>query len=200
MKTWQTITVSEWMQAIEIKASDKDDLEKDIAFCALISGKTEEEIEALDWRDFTELKRKADEVYTKVPDSTPLFRWGKYRFVYDPLKINAGQYVSIQYFLNDGIEKNLHNLAACIVKPLGFFKKYDAKKHQQYANDLKNAPLAAIRGSMVFFCNLFLHLMRAIADEVAKDPKMVNKMELLTLLKRNLDGLSISNGSLITSE
>jgi hypothetical protein len=199
MKTWQTITVGEWMQALEIRASDKDDIEKDIAFCALISGKTESEIEALNWADFTELKRKADSAFQETQESKPLFRWKKYRFIYDPLKINAGQYVSIQYFLNDGIEKNLHNLAACIVKPLGFFKKYDARKHQQYANDLKNAPLAAIRGSMVFFCNLFQNLTEAIVAEIEKMPGM-NGMETLTLLKKSLAGLSISKGSLITSE
>ena len=172
---------------LEIMASEKDEVDKDMEICAILSKRTLTDIEAMTLGEYKELKKLVSFVYSKPPVAKARQTWKRYRFIYDIAKINTGMFVSVQYFLAGGIEKNLHNLAACIVKPL--FGKYDAKKHEKYANDLKDAPLVYILSSMLFFCELFKNTLLAMALEANKKNPTPEGAKALTLLKSNLDGL-----------
>ena len=187
MKNWQTLTVEEYQELMKVQSSDMDDFEKEIQICSMLAGCTPSDIEAMPYGEYVELKKRISFVYEKPPEAKPRMYWKKYRFIYDVRKINTGRYISIQHFLAGGLIENLHNLAACIVNPR--FGKYDASKHEQYANDMKGAPLVYILSSMLFFCNLFEQSVEAIVETIPVEQMTPEAKKAVILLKKNLDGL-----------
>jgi hypothetical protein len=184
---WNTITVEQYQTIMKVIASDMDDLDKEINVCALVTGQTPTDIEALTLEDYTNLKRRVSFVYGKPPEGKAKTAWKGYRFIYDIGKINAGRFISVNTFMAGGIVDNLHNLAACIVKPV--FGRYKAEHHEKYANDMKQAPLVSILSSCVFFCKLFEQSVLALVDQINNSPEMMIPPEILTNLKNALDGL-----------
>jgi hypothetical protein len=193
MKNWQTLTVEDYQLLMQVQNSDLDDFEKEIQICSMLADCTPSDIEAMPFGDYVELKRRISFVYEKPPEAKPKLYWRKYRFIYDVRKINTGRYISIQTFLAGGLIDNLHNLAACIVNPR--FGKYDATKHEEYANDLKAAPLVYILSSMLFFCNLFEQSVAAIAETIPAEQMTEETKKAVILLRKNLDGLFTQNVS-----
>jgi hypothetical protein len=157
----------------------------------LAVGKTPTDIEAMSLEDYTNLKRRVSFIYGKPPDGKARQAWKGYRFIYDVGKINTGRFVSINTFMAGGIVENLHNLAACIVKPV--FGRYKAEHHEKYANDMKQAPLVAILSSCVFFCQLFEKSVLALVDQISKTEMTEGNRQTLTNLKAALDGLFTRN-------
>ena len=194
MKNWQTITVGEYQHLMKLIYSDMDEFDKEINICACLSGKTPTDIEALDFGDYVELKKRLSWVYSTPPKSEPRKYWKRYRFIYDIRKINTGRYISLQTFLGGGIVEQLPNLAACIIKPR--WGMYDATNHEQYAADIMEAPFILVYSNLLFFCELFTNFIQASLPE-ANSPEM---QKVLTHLKSNLDGLFIANGSRSTSD
>jgi hypothetical protein len=192
MKNWQTLTVEDYQLLMQVQSSDLDDFEKEIQICSMLADCTPSDIEAMPYGDYIDLKREISFIYEKPPEAKPKMYWRGYRFIYDVRNINTGRYISIQTFLQGGLIDNLHNLAACIVNPR--FSKYDASKHEEYANDLKDAPLVYILSSMLFFCQLFEKSVTAIIDKVTPETMTSEEMQAVILLKKNLDGLFMRNG------
>ena len=195
---WNTITVEQYQTIMQVIASDMDELDKEINVCALITGKTPTDIEAMSLEDYTDLKRRVSFVYGKPPEGKAKTAWEGYRFIYDIGKINTGRFISVNTFMAGGIVENLHNLAACIVKPV--FGKYKAEHHEKYAADMKQAPLVAILSSCVFFCQLFEKSVLALVDQINLNPEMKIPPEILTNLKNSLVGLFTPNDSLPITE
>jgi hypothetical protein len=184
---WNTITVEQYQTVMQVIASDMDDLDKEINVCALLSGKTPSDIEAMDLSDYIALKKRLSFVYGKPPEGKAKTAWKGYRFIYDIGKINTGRFISVQTFMAGGLIENLHNLAACIVTPI--FSKYRAERHEIYANDMKQAPLVAIISSCVFFCTLYEKSVLALVDQVSGMEMTAENRQTLTNLKSSLDGL-----------
>jgi hypothetical protein len=190
---WNTITVEQYQTVMQVIASDMDELDKEINVCALLTGKTPTDIEALSLEDYTNLKRRVSFVYGKPPEGKAKTAWKGYRFIYDIGKINAGRFISVNTFMAGGIVENLHNLAACIVKPI--FGKYKAENHEKYAADMKQAPLVSILSSCVFFCQLFEKSVLALVDQVSGMEVTAENRQTLISLKSSLDGLFTRNDS-----
>jgi hypothetical protein len=184
---WNTITVEQYQMVMQVIAAKMDDLDEDINVCSILTGKTPTDIEAMSLEDYTNLKRRVSFIYGKPPEGKPRTAWKGYRFIYDIGKINAGRFISVNTFMAGGIVENLHNLAACIVKPV--FGRYKAEHHEKYAADMKQAPLVYILSSCVFFCQLFERSVLALVDQINLNPEMEIPAEMLTNLKAALDGL-----------
>lgn len=184
---WQTLTVEQYQLIMQVHNSDMDAFDKEINICSMLSGKTPTDIEAMELGDYTELKRRISFVFEQPPQAKAKQFWKGYRFIYDIRKINTGRFVSVQTFLQGGIIENLHNLAACIIKPA--FGRYKPENHEKYAEDMKGAPLVSILSSMLFFCQLFEKSVAALVDQVNSNPETKIPQETLILLKKNLDGL-----------
>jgi hypothetical protein len=185
---WNTITVEQYQLIMQVIGSDMDELDKEINVCAMLSGKTPTDIDAMSLEDYTNLKRRVSFVYGKPPEGKPRTAWKGYRFIYDIGKINAGRFVSVNTFMAGGIVENLHNLAACIIKPV--FGKYKAEHHEKYAEAMKQAPLVSILSSCVFFCKLFEKSVLALVEQAENQTEMTseNRTKLIHL-KKGLDGL-----------
>ena len=198
MKNWQTLTVEDYQLLMQVQSSDLDEFEKEIQICSMLANCTPSDIEAMDFGDYVELKKQISFVYEKPPEAKPKMFWRGYRFIYDVRKINTGRYISIQTFLAGGLVENLHNLAACIVNPR--FGRYDATKHEEYANDMKAAPLVYIMSSMLFFCQLLEQSVSAIIDKVTPETMTEELTQTVILLRKSLDGLFTQSVSRHTTD
>ena len=194
MKNWQTITVGEYQYLMKIIHSDMDEFEKEIQVCACLKGCTPTDIEAMTFGGFIDLKKEISWIFSDPPKAKPVRKWKRYKFIYDIRKINTGRYASIQFFLQAGLVDNLHNLAATIIKPR--WRRYDATRHEDYAEDIKDAPFLSVYSGLVFFCRLFIEFIRVNLDRIA-EPKM---KETLIYLRHNLDGLFMLNDLQNTSD
>jgi hypothetical protein len=195
MKNWFTLTVEEYQTLMGYVNSDLQDLDKEIQVCALLAGKTPTDIEAMQWDEFIELKKKVSFVYSTPPNTKPVKRCRGYSFIYDIRKINTGRYISIQYFLQQDFVSNLHNLAACIIKPR--WGKYDPTNHEKYASDVKQMPFIHVYSSLLFFCEIFTSTVIEVVKESNKIPE--NILPQLMLLKNHLVGCFMPSVSQSTS-
>ena len=123
----------------------------------------------------------------------------RYRCIYDIRNLPTARYLETKYFAND-IVFNLHKIGASLVSPLKFtwkgFKlcKYDASKHEDYANDLLEAKFVEVYGSVVFFCQIFKTLIENSKDYLMLESQMNDQMkmvgQLVEALWTNLDGFT----------
>ena len=71
--------------------------------------------------------------------------------------------------------------------------KYDASKHDEYAQDLLGAPFEQVYGSVVFFCQVFSDSIRNLADyfkeEMMKQGMTTEEAEItVQTLCESMDG------------
>ena len=118
-----------------------------------------------------------------------------YRFQPNIKHLPFARYIEAKAF-SEGIIENMHKIAATMFMPqkrtwygLLVDDKYNASKHEQYANDLANANYAE-----VFFCFVYFYQVYRNWIEVSKDymvKRMVNlgatKVEALMVVKSLCD-------------
>jgi hypothetical protein len=114
----------------------------------------------------------------------------------------SGRYIESKVFSKD-FGNNLHKISASMVIPqkknfFGFWKddKWDASKHEDYANDLLEANFAQVYHSIVFFYHVYRNWM-----EVSKDYLIVKMMEVgmnqAEARREVLSLLSILDGNIV---
>lgn len=198
MITWQNITTGQYQDLYTLIGSELDPLEKEVQCIAMLANMTILQVEALPLDKYKALRRSTMWAFEQPPQGKLITRFGKYKLIRDVRDLDTGRYISIQTFLQMDLIANLHNLTACIIKPR--WGKYDGAKHQQYADDCRNAPFLAVYQTMVFFCNLSNDSMKALepflADEL-KGSKHLTKDQIadsLLILKNTLAGLPTLKG------
>lgn len=193
MITWQTITVAQYQRLYSIFKADYDALEKEVQIIALLSNKTETEVEALPLDAYKALRAKIAWAFEKMPEGKPIKRFGKYKVIRDVRDLDTGRYISINTFLQGDLVENLHHLMACIIKPR--WGKYDGNKHAEYAAACQDAPFLAMYQTAVFFCKVFADSMKGLQPYLAAEAqkKGANQQQLADL-KSTLDGLQTLSG------
>lgn len=202
--TWNDISVWQWqqLQMLHLK-KDKDDTDLDLAVKALciIKGYTESEVDSFSLDRLKKELKDLEFISNSQPDPKPVdvikVNGRKYRCIYDIKNLPTARYLETKYFAND-VVFNLHRIGASMVSPLKFtwkgFKvcKYDASKHEDYANDLLEAKFVNVYGSVVFFCHVFKKLIEDSKDYLMNNQELNNQMkevgQLVEILWQNLDG------------
>ncbi len=173
--TWSDVTVWQWQQ-IENLLSKKDgdtDLDLAVKTLAILTNRTEAQIDSLSIKDLKKQLKVIDFVTNTKPEPKPKdfikVNGKQYRCIYDVRNIPYARYIETKYFGSD-ITNNLHKIAASMVMPMkktwrGWkVAKYDATKHDEYAQDLLAAPFESVYGSMVFFCQIFADSIMSLKD------------------------------------
>jgi hypothetical protein len=172
--TWHDITVAQFQQLTELWTgpSNPQPTESVIKTAGICFNLTERQIDSMTLPEFKKLTAQLDFMKTPMqwePAKTVTIEGRRYRFVYDVRQIHAARYMEVKQFGAEGLIPALHRVAASMVVPQrrGWFGRwvddtYDAAKHEQYADDMKAAPITAVHGSAVFFCKLYAHSMQAI--------------------------------------
>jgi hypothetical protein len=163
---WSDVTLWQYQQIQNLLSKKGDDTELDLAVktLAILTNRTESQIDSLSIADLKKQLKGIDFVtktkpepkakdYIKVDNK-------KYRCVYDIRQMPYARYIETKFFGSD-ITNNLHKIAASMVLPMKLtwrgwkVVKYDASKHEEYAQDLLSAPFESVYGSVVFFCQVF---------------------------------------------
>jgi hypothetical protein len=172
--TWQDITVFQFQQLAQLwaAAGSEDSTDTVIKTAGICFNLTEQQIDSMTLTEYKKLTAQLDFMKTPMqwaPAKTVTVEGRRYRFVYDVRQIHAARYMEVKQFGAEGLIPALHRVAASMVVPqrrnwLGRWvdDTYDAAKHEQYAEDMKAAPITSIHGSAVFFCKLYAHSMQAI--------------------------------------
>lgn len=182
--TWSDITVFQWQQLNELFLNAKKDLtylDISVKATAIITGKTEHQIDSLSMKELNVLLKEIEFINETIVPQTKKYinvNGKRYKCIYDIRQMPAARYIETKHFSTD-VNGNLHKIAACMVLPMkktlfGWrIDKYDASKHEEYANDLLEAKITNVLGSVVFFYHVF-----RIWIKVSKDYLINQLMEM----------------------
>lgn len=171
---WSDINVFQFQQIMDtIKSVDAIDYDISIRLAAIVTGKTEHQIDSMPTSDLAKLLKDITFVASEIePKPARYIQTKKRRFrcVYDVRQIRAARYIEAKHFSGD-IYQNLHRIAASLVVPQkrawwgGWVDDvYHAEHHDVYADELLAAPITNVFGSVVFFYRVFNELIRNSAD------------------------------------
>lgn len=155
------------------KKDGDTDLDLAVKTLAILTNRTEAQIDSLTIADLKEQLKTIDFVTSTKPEPKPKdfikVNGKQYRCIYDVRNMPYARYIETKYFGSD-ITNNLHKIAASMVMPMkktwrGWkVAKYDASKHDDYAQDLLGAPFESVYGSVVFFCQVFADSITNLKD------------------------------------
>ena len=177
--TWKDINVFQWQQIVNLFTKEKDLTELDLAVksVAIAKNMTEHQIDSLPISELNPLLKSIDFIHEDIkPDPVKYIQVNgkKYKCIYDIRKMPAARYIESKYFSKD-VNGNLHRVAACMVMPMkktlfGWrVDKYDASKHEEYAQDMLEAPITSVLGSVVFFCLVYRTWIKVSKDYLVSE-------------------------------
>lgn len=165
------LTIEKFQKLQSIATLETDELLKATRLVQVLLDKSEDEIDAMPIKKFTKICEKLKAAFDLSIDaasmsrpSNRIYANGKiYHLNFEIKKpFNTGRYVEVLTFSKDDPIMNMHNILASICTPmkwswrkLNFVKQeYDALKHEDYANDMKQADFRHGYYAMVFFYQL----------------------------------------------
>jgi transcriptional regulator of met regulon len=178
--TWSDVTVWQWQQINNLLTKKEDLTELDIAVksLAILTDRTESQIDSLTIKELNEELKEITFISTTEPQPKPVdfIKIGKrkYRCIYDIRQMPYSRYLETKFF-GDDVVNNLHRIGASMVRPMKWtwrgykLDKYDASKHEDYAEDLLSAPFEQVYGSVVFFCQVFSDSIKSLSDFFKKE-------------------------------
>lgn len=185
-------------QLFELEAdSGLDQVEYKCRLVEICYNLTANQVDSLTDEEFRRLYKALDFLSTE-PACKPVkhvdVNGRRYRMVYDVRNIRASRYIETKTFNARGFIQELHKVAASIVMPQvksfwGRWKdgEYDAAKHEHYANDLRQAPITAIYGSALFFCEVFRVSIANLTDYLTQTIPTAARKEIETTLTLSLN-------------
>lgn len=202
---WSDLTVQQFQQLTELwQGGEADPALLMFDMVEVCHRLTPNQVDSLTTTDFNKLVAELS-FLNEIPAWKPVkyvdVNGMRYRFVYDVRQIHAARNIEVKTFGQGGLIPNMHKVAASMVVPQRRDRVlrwrwvddlYDAAKHQEYANDLLQAPITAIYGSALFFCEVFMRSIPGIADYLTStitDPtKKKEARQLLLDSCKTLDG------------
>lgn len=177
--TWKDINVFQWQQIVNLFTKEKELTELDLAVkaTAILKNMTENQIDSLSISELNPLLKSIDFIHQEIkpqPAKYISINKKRYKCIYDVRKIPAARYIESKHFASD-VNGNLHKIAACLVMPMkrtlfGWkVDKYDASKHEEYAQDLLEAPITSVLGSVVFFCLVYRNWIKVSQDYLTQE-------------------------------
>jgi hypothetical protein len=206
---WDKISVWQYQQIYKVLSSkDKEttDLDINVKLVAIVNDMTEMQIDSLGLDEYAELSKTIaflnEPIKGKPVKYIAISNNKRYRINYDVSKMPFARYIESKVFSED-LYGNLHKLAATMVIPQKkmFFgysgiwidEKYDASRHQEYANDMLEAKFIDVYHSLVFFYQVYRNWIEVSQDYMANrlikaGMKEAEAKEVVASLLNILDG------------
>jgi hypothetical protein len=171
---WNNISVWQYQNIVKTLANKQDDeIEKSFKLIGIVYNMTENQVDSLTQAEY-KAKLKECDFLNSMPEGKPVkvikVNGKRYRLIYDVTRMPFGRYVESKAFVGD-IYGNLHKLGATMVMPqkrnwLGLWvdDKYDAAKHEDYADDILQANFQDVYFSLVFFYQVFRNWIEVTRD------------------------------------
>jgi hypothetical protein len=205
------LTIDKFQKLQSIATIETDEIQRASKLVQVLLDKSEDYVESLPPRKFgklceklkNEFDLKIDQATMSMPRSIIQANGKAYHLNFDVKPpFNTGRYIEVLTFSKEDPIMNMHNILASICTPLqwswrklNFVKlDYDALKHEDYANDMKQAEFKHGYFAMVFFYQVLKHSMNNTTDYLMSEmnSRKVNKRRVLQL-KRILQ--TIGDGS-----
>ena len=199
---WDKLTVGQFITLYDIEVNTNlNIIEKQQKMLAIVEGKREEDYDSYKYRDLmTEYAEKLA-FFDNMPEAKAVDYVNvgeqRYKFCHEINEITAGQYIDILAFSGEIMQ--LNKIAACFFLPMrkDRYMPYGKVPHDVVADDLLGAKFIEVYGCMLFFCQLFSHL---ISDTITSS--MLNK-ELAEKVVRLWQGgagyLALSKSQILTT-
>lgn len=199
--TWNDVTVRQWQQLCDLYTGDANDVKTPTI--AILTGMTEAQVDGLPAETRQQLLDKF--AFTaQAPDGVNVkfikVNGRRYRCVYDVRQIRAARYIESKIFSKDP-NGNIHRIAASMVVPQRRTwlrwrdAKYDATRHEQYAEDMLDVPIPIVLGSVLFFCDVYRNWIANSQGYLIKSIAATLKMtareagDLVLALQNVMDGI-----------
>jgi hypothetical protein len=201
---WNNISVWQYQNIVKTLANKQDDeIEKSFKLIGIVYNMTENQVDSLTQAEY-KAKLKECDFLNSLPEGKPVkiikVNGKRYRLIYDVTRMPFGRYVESKAFVGD-IYGNLHKLGATMVMPqkrnwLGLWvdDKYDAAKHEDYADDILQANFQDVYFSLVFFYQVFRNWIEVTRDYLVAKMMMTGQTkeqcsQVVTDLCSILDGI-----------
>jgi hypothetical protein len=201
---WNNISVWQYQNIVKTLANKQDDeIEKSFKLIGIVYNMTENQVDSLTQAEY-KAKLKECDFLNSMPEGKPVkvikVNGKRYRLIYDVTRMPFGRYVESKAFVGD-IYGNLHKLGATMVMPqkrnwLGLWvdDKYNAAKHEDYADDILQANFQDVYFSLVFFYQVFRNWIEVTRDYLVTKMMMTGQTEqqcsqVVTDLCSILDGI-----------
>ena len=171
---WNNISVWQYQNIVKTLANkQEDEIEKSFKLIGIVYNMTENQVDSLTQAEY-KAKLKECDFLNSMPEGKPVniikVNGKRYRLIYDVTRMPFGRYVESKAFVGD-IYGNLHKLGATMVMPqkrnwLGLWvdDKYDASRHEDYADDILQANFQDVYFSLVFFYQVFRNWIEVTRD------------------------------------
>ncbi len=180
--SWDKINVFQYQQLIPALGID-DPTDQNMRLIAILNGWTDNQVDSLSVEEYAKEKAKLGFLNDSIegkPVKVIKVNGRRYKCVYDIRKLPSGRYIESKVFSQDLIG-NLHKIAASMVIPMkrtifGWkLDKYDASKHEQYADDMLEARFVDVYHSIVFFYQVYRNWMEVTKDYLIQQMMKVGK-------------------------
>ena len=192
---WNNLTLWQYQQLMPIITDPNKEwteLDKEVKLLSVITGLTEFQIDSLSIETLKEMRKDLaflDEPIEGKPVDFIVVNGRRYRMNYDIKNMPAARYIESKVFSKDTLG-NLHKIAASMVIPQKqtwwgkwVDDKYDASKHEEYAQDMAEANFIHVYHSLVFFYQVYRNWI-----EVSRD-YMIQEMTKAGITKEQADSV-----------
>jgi len=197
---WKDISVFQWQQLTNLFVKEKlDEFELSLKTLAICKGMTENEVDSLSMQELKEKLQEIEFVHKEIEPKAEKYikvNGRKYKCIYDVRKMPVSRYIETKYFSTD-VNNNLHKIMASMVLPmkktlLGWkVDKFDASKHEEYAQDMLEAPITSVLGSVVFFYLVYQNWIKVSKDYLIAEMSQKMTMEEAEAVYQTLCEISV---------
>jgi hypothetical protein len=169
------LTIDKFQRLNAIASLEENELEKAAKMVQVLLDKSSEEIDKMPLKKFAKLCDKLQKAFDlkvqvetmKAPKSLIVANGKVYSLNFEIKKpFNTGRYIEVLTFSKSDPINDMHNILASICTPMkwswwrmSYVKMpFDVDKHEEYADDMKQADFRHGYNAMVFFCILLANL------------------------------------------
>jgi hypothetical protein len=198
---WDKITLFQYQQLVPA-LQEQDATEQNCKIIAILNNWTEHQVDSLTVEAYNKEKDKLKFLNEQIGGKPVKYievNGRRYRCVYDIRKLPAARYIESKVFSQDFVG-NLHKLAASMVIPQRRYTfgwkdaKYDASKHEEYAQDMLSARFIDVYHSIVFFYQVYRNWMQVSKDYLIQ--QLAEKMTMEEARKEVQNLLVIMDGNI----
>jgi hypothetical protein len=205
------LTIDKFQRLQAIATLDTEEIEKASRLVQVLLDKSEAEVESMPISKFGKLCDKLKKAFDLTIDAATMSKpktlivanGNVYSLNFDiKPPFNTGRYIEVLTFSKEDPIMNMHNILASICTPMAWsWKKfnyvkqpYESLKHEDYANDFKQADFRHGYFAMVFFYSLLTNSTDATMDSLIAQMNLrkVNKKRVLQL-KRVLQTIGVGS-------
>jgi hypothetical protein len=169
------LTIEKFQRLNAIASLEENELEKAAKMVQVLLDKSSKEIDKMPLKKFAKLCDKLQKAFDlkvqvesmKAPKSLIVANGKVYSLNFEIKKpFNTGRYIEVLTFSKSDPINDMHNILASICTPMkwswwrmSYVKMpFDVDKHEQYADDMRQADFRHGYNAMVFFCILLANL------------------------------------------